>query len=113
MRGHLVCDGEAHGGGDAVPREVAAQTAVLLGSRSQVGRGFFQLLLLERQETGKVRAVGQADGFLEVFEGLVFVAKDQLPAPIHQGLLVVRRDKPLEETQRQPVFRADRWDGWS
>ena len=52
MRGHLVCDGETHGGGDTVIGEVAAQTPVLLGGRHQVVRSLDQPLLLERQESG-------------------------------------------------------------
>lgn len=86
---------------------------MLLGGRRQVVRGFFHLLLLERQETGKVRTVGQVSRLFKVLKRLVLIPQHQLPAPVHQGLLVVRRDEPLEETQRQPVFRADRWDGRS
>jgi hypothetical protein len=111
VRHDFVGDGQTDPGGDAVPGEVAAQMVMLLGSGLQISPSHFEPPLFERQEPGKECAVGQVGGLLEVGQGVLFVAQGQCPQIIHQGLLVVWREEPLEEPQRQPVFGADFRDG--
>ena len=80
---------------------------MLLGSRGQVVCSFRQPFLLKCQKAGEIRAVGQVSRLFKVLKRLVLIPQHQLTATVHQGLLVVRCDEPLEEAQAQAVFCAD------
>lgn len=91
--------------------KVAPQAVVFLRGRGQIAFGLLEPLFLERRESGKIRTIGQVSRLLGVLKGLILIADNQLSATVHQGLLVIRSDKPPKKTQTQAVFRGNRRNG--
>ncbi|MBS3735454.1 MAG: hypothetical protein KGY99_11150, partial [Phycisphaerae bacterium] len=102
---NLLGDTQLRRGGQAVLGEVLAQPGVPgLGGR-EVPLGLVGTVELQCYQPGREGAVGQVRGLAEVTQRRTLVAADELAHAVNEGLLLGRRDQPLEEAERQAVFR--------